>query len=618
MSKELKKSKRNKKDPETEIDVFTCPLCLRHYTDPKQLDCLHNFCEGCIKDYIKSSDDDELHDGKFTCPVCHIPTTVSVPKSNPETWAGQLPDNHLITSLADGVPLNSETQVCTPCTREGNTTAAKHWCRDCFEPLCEFCKGIHRKIKQINGHRIIPLDEARSKPGNQRVETKTDEACTEHKGKAVELYCPGHRKLCCVVCFATNHRECPGIKTIDELSADLKNTGELAEVVDAMTEIIHKADEQIEEKTQAGTLLNFKYEELTEKIDFLTNKAIERLEALREEALRRFEKQHSKESKNIVHRKAVLVSSKLAMDLDLKYLEAVAKHGSASLLFITSERLRHQVGFHREILTVDRERAEDLDYKFEFNEQFLVTAEKITSLGKLKVVRSSRKDDDHVNGEMNHDQVKQNDGDRASRSLEIYTAMSGKIPHHVAGNPDPQSLKLIKEKDYDGSSSNERRIVWFTGGMFLSDGIHFLMADYNNRKLKKFKKDVYHPVMEFPLESAPCDVTSAGDDEVIVTLPHVCKIAHYRIHHDGLKFLGAISTYSAPEGVACMDDKIVVSFGDCIKVLSEDGAEVMSIPTQESYTYTAPVVVSRDNSRFFHRDGDSIVCRSSDGDQIFR
>lgn len=99
-------SLKSKKDPDPDIDVFTCPLCLRHYSDPKQLDCLHNFCEGCLNTYITSKEKKDLLDWKFTCPVCHIPTSISVPASNPETWTGQLPGNSLITSLAEGVPLN--------------------------------------------------------------------------------------------------------------------------------------------------------------------------------------------------------------------------------------------------------------------------------------------------------------------------------------------------------------------------------------------------------------------------------------------------------------------------------------------------------------------------------
>lgn len=67
-----------------------------------------------------------------------------------------------------------------------------------------------------------------------------------------------------------------------------------------------------------------------------------------------------------------------------------------------------------------------------------------------------------------------------------------------------------------------------------------------------------------------------------------------------------------------MGDKIVVSFGDCIKILGEDGVEIQMIPTLESFTYTAPVVVSRDNQKIYHRDGDAIVCRSTEGEEIFR
>lgn len=178
----------------------------------------------------------------------------------------------------------------------------------------------------------------------------------------------------------------------------------------------------------------------------------------------------------------------------------------------------------------------------------------------------------------------------------MYIVMFGKILYMIMGYLDLFSLKLIKEKDYNGLIFNEWRIVWFMGGMFMVDGVYFLMVDYNNYKLKKFKRDVYYFVMEFLFELVFCDVMVVNnEDEIIVILLYVCKIVYYCINSEGFKLLGVIIIYLVLEGVVFMGDKIVVLFGDCIKIIGEDGVEIQMILMFESFMYIVFVVVLCDN-----------------------
>ena len=118
----------NGEEEEKDIDVVTCPLCMNNFSNPKQLECLHNFCEKCLQANISSSEETEEHDqDSFTCPVCKWPNRVPVPNTGKESWAAQMPSDDLIASLANGIALNSNTQNCTPCKRDGKTTTAKHW-----------------------------------------------------------------------------------------------------------------------------------------------------------------------------------------------------------------------------------------------------------------------------------------------------------------------------------------------------------------------------------------------------------------------------------------------------------------------------------------------------------
>ncbi|KAK3095129.1 hypothetical protein FSP39_010646 [Pinctada imbricata] len=610
-------------DEEKEIDILTCPICLNTLNKPRQLECLHNFCHKCLQEYISSSGENGEHGkGKFICPVCKIPCRVPFPEKPRNKWATQFPTDSLVTSLADSASLKTDSQTCAPCKREGKHSEAKFWCRDCFEAMCDSCKLIHKKIRQIKSHKILRLEEVRSSPQILKmVEGNVD--CTQHTKRQIELFCRQHRKLCCVVCFATDHRECPDVKTIDELVKDEKSEGELTEIIEAMKEVMNRAEEQISHKTQTLTLMTFKHEELAEKIESITRKAIERLKSLRNEAIEKFEICHSKETKRIEYQRDILQSSKLAMKMDLKYLEAVTKYGSPKQVFITSEKIRHQVGFHREILTVDQENHEDVDYKFEFNEIVEDLSHKLSALGKLKVLRNSL-------DEMVHD----NDRETGMKSVtfsiapnqaptrlsvKTYSTATPSSRPHTLENCEASRIRMRKEKDYDGSMGSDRKISWFTGGTFCLDNGQFIMADYNNHKLKRFKRDVYSPIMEYPVESAPFDIALVQDDEILVSFPHECRINRYKLRDDDiLKQTDTITTLSPPEGVAFVDQNIVASFSNCIKIMDEYGKEVVNIPTKESSAYTIPIVASKTGNTFVHRDGNVIVIRSLDGDEIFR
>jgi hypothetical protein len=53
---------------QSEIDIYTCGICLDIISNPKQCNFGHIFCEGCIIKAIKS---------KKQCPTCRNPTTLS-------------------------------------------------------------------------------------------------------------------------------------------------------------------------------------------------------------------------------------------------------------------------------------------------------------------------------------------------------------------------------------------------------------------------------------------------------------------------------------------------------------------------------------------------------------
>uniref|UniRef100_A0A8D2JH95 RING-type domain-containing protein n=1 Tax=Varanus komodoensis TaxID=61221 RepID=A0A8D2JH95_VARKO len=48
----------------------TCPICLEYLKFPKNLDCGHNFCAGCITSYCEKW---EKYGEGLKCPICKAP-----------------------------------------------------------------------------------------------------------------------------------------------------------------------------------------------------------------------------------------------------------------------------------------------------------------------------------------------------------------------------------------------------------------------------------------------------------------------------------------------------------------------------------------------------------------
>ena len=87
-------------------DLQTCPICLEILKIPKNLPCLHTFCEKCIGTYITSLFDRDKNQST-ECPVCK--SVFVIPEGLcADDWARQLPDNFFLVSLIE----NTQTWKC--------------------------------------------------------------------------------------------------------------------------------------------------------------------------------------------------------------------------------------------------------------------------------------------------------------------------------------------------------------------------------------------------------------------------------------------------------------------------------------------------------------------------
>ena len=54
--------------------------------------------------------------------------------------------------------IDSDTEkghLCAACQTDGEYLPAVKYCLDCNQPLCQSCAASHRRIKQIQGHKLV-------------------------------------------------------------------------------------------------------------------------------------------------------------------------------------------------------------------------------------------------------------------------------------------------------------------------------------------------------------------------------------------------------------------------------------------------------------------------------
>ena len=122
-------------------DITECCICLKTFTDPRMLPCIHTFCFQCIQDMVDKVG--KINQCALPCPVCRKEFQI------PNDGINVTQKNFFMTSLIEALKhAKMESLPCDMCKANSEADAANLpeaavRCLVCQENLCECCLKLH-------------------------------------------------------------------------------------------------------------------------------------------------------------------------------------------------------------------------------------------------------------------------------------------------------------------------------------------------------------------------------------------------------------------------------------------------------------------------------------------
>ncbi|XP_038059883.1 tripartite motif-containing protein 45-like [Patiria miniata] len=160
-----------------------CPICLKRFTDPKMLDCLHSYCLKCLEELLPNKHRDAVN---VQCPVCKQNTFL------PEQGVNGLVSCSSLASLilVDDEVAHRSKVICEACDL-GQEAVSR--CVDCEDYLCKDCQEAHQRMLKMRSHDVVALEDLPK--------------CGNHDGQELCFFCETCQVLICGACTVVAHSQ---------------------------------------------------------------------------------------------------------------------------------------------------------------------------------------------------------------------------------------------------------------------------------------------------------------------------------------------------------------------------------------------------------------------------
>src|SRR6218665_340566 len=277
-------------------EMTECCICLKTFTDPRMLPCIHTFCFHCLKEMVDKSD--KKPGDEIQCPVCRKEFTI------PNDGVQGIQKNFFMAGLIEvRSSLNQTKTTVVPCdvckantsVCQSNTSTATLRCLDCQENLCEDCYNMHKAFKMSRNHKVFAIDGDVGE--EEALRTFNVMNCDDHRGKVLDYYCAECKKVVCVSCFVESHKahDCKDVNTVEEefrqmikISADKMSTlagellakkGESERTEDFLTKIDEREKEILQRSYKLKEMIDIQTRSLLSSLGEIKNRRLKDIQA---------------------------------------------------------------------------------------------------------------------------------------------------------------------------------------------------------------------------------------------------------------------------------------------------------------------------------------------------
>lgn len=199
-------------------DITECCICMKTYTDPRILPCVHTFCLKCLRKL--SSHSEHTSQEEMPCPVCRTMFTI------PKTGFSGLQKNFFMAKLVEMT--NTSRQTGNNSQKEtGDSVESIRNCLRCKDGSCSDCeKQKPSTIQELAAACGAVEDESTDEDEDEHEVTRrmseVEMKCDQHTTMSLEVYCHDCQRIICYKCLVEDQHKGHRGSAVESVANDFR------------------------------------------------------------------------------------------------------------------------------------------------------------------------------------------------------------------------------------------------------------------------------------------------------------------------------------------------------------------------------------------------------------
>ncbi|XP_063435161.1 uncharacterized protein LOC134716228 [Mytilus trossulus] len=474
------------------------------------------------------------------------------------------------------------TVACGVCDSQHTTTNADYWCPECDEGLCSQCLKYHNASKALRNHDVISVDNYKQLPPSI---ANISTYCTQHERK-FQNYCSQHASICCPQCVQSNHANCVGILSLENVIQTAK-TSVLLETIDQnLRDIKINIERVVKDRTQNLVEIKKQKQKFHDEIKQVRNQINEHLDNLEQQILQDLHAAEDKIKSQINDLLGKLTEHMEKLDLLQTNMSALREYASDLQTFLGSKMIETEIKKHE--LSMQSLYKDDCLQKIDLNckieDKISDVLSTVSSFGSISV-------------------------DASSPLVEMQTDKAEQAQIRTFSHAPPTSINDIKI-----TLKSKLDFSFVIGCAFSSNGDIFMVS--YEKKCLLVLKEVGTLQSNIPLSNPnPVDVTCIDDKSVAVSFPHSKQIQIINISTKTIE--RTIKTTSNCFGISYRDDYLYFNTGSGIQKVNVSGNCSPTFIKEDTMSFFCFITTSTDKIFYTNPSNSTVTCCSLTGEKMW-